>query len=88
MPGSLVIIMPWLSSRLRNPMSTISSIMVSPSVWRELFQQVEKLSMVCDYVWGGRDGDLKSSGATRKTISPLALCREKCSKSSFAVPRW
>ena len=38
-------VMPWDSSMSENPRSTISSIIVSPSEWRLLFQQVEKASM-------------------------------------------
>src|SRR6478736_6807963 len=39
-------VMPCDSSMLENPSSTISSIIFSPSVWRWLFQQDEKASMV------------------------------------------
>src|SRR5687768_7095139 len=45
MPGSFATVMPWESSMLRKPRSTISSIIVSPSEWRLLFQQEEKASI-------------------------------------------
>src|SRR5690606_4695019 len=49
--GILATVIPWDSSILENPRSTISSIMVSPSEWRLLFQQDEKASMAM--AWDG-----------------------------------
>lgn len=80
MPGILLTVMPWDSSTWEKPRSTISSIMDSPSVWRLLFQQVEKASM-------GVRWDPNSCGGmgTKPKLRPSGLRVSTCAGGNARV---